>query len=307
MVECAGVENLNSNSKEDGKIKKYISNADILRSFVKHASVIEASTLEPDNILKISIKEEASDIIGNKYDITINGKIPDAEGKDDNTKITVYEISASQDINIDEATKEKFNSMKKDLADVIEDVGKDYVKGKVTDFMKDSIKGAVTEISTKGGTVAGIVMGGLEQINEVSEKYAEEQKKTKEIDKSTTMIDFANDAEALAISSSVSVSNNGNVEVESAYIDLEEAKYKIWYFENRGNKDGSAINEKEISMKNYVKWFSNYDNVTDMDDSKNYPEIQRKYEEDIISKAKSVDELLEISKLGNNSASYMSK
>lgn len=313
MVVSVGVDNLNSNSEEAEKIRKYISNADILSSVVKHASVIDASTLEPDNKLDVSIKEEESDLIGNKYNITINGKIPDAEGKDDNTKITVHEISASQDINIDEATKEKLKSMKKDLADVIEDAGKDYVKSQVTDFMKDSIKDAAKGISTKAGAGIGVAEEVIEQLNEVNEKYTEEQKKAKEIDKSITTIDFANDAEALAISSSVSVSNNGNVEVESAYVDLDEAKYRIWYFENHGDKkngndaEGSPVQENEISMENYVKWYSIDQNKQRIVNSKNDAEIQKWYEDSEISKTKSVDELLEISKLKSNAVSYVSK
>ncbi|SFD11246.1 hypothetical protein [Clostridium uliginosum] len=299
MVEGAGNSILSEKSSEESKkIRKYISNSDILSSVIKHASVVDASTIESGHKIDVTIKGHQiyknNDYEGNNYDISINGKIPKAKDEDTNIKFTVFELSDTQNDNIAKATQDKLKSMKKDLTDVVEDVGKDYVKGKVTDFMEDSVKDVVKGIAPKAAGYVGVAADVLNALNDINEKYTEVQDENKGLNHSANMIDIGRYTDALAINSSVSVGEgkDGTAELESTYVNLDETKFRIWYYRNHGDENGSGVKKGDTSIENYVNWYEG-GGKKHIEQRRDAEKIQTDYKKSEESEIKSLKELLQ--------------
>lgn len=292
MVEDAGSDFFSEPpSDETKKILKYISNSDILSGISNHASVIDAfdivnvGQVKGPNITIGRLDMYNNDIthkyLGYNYDISLNTK-------GENIEFTIYGCNKKQDYTINKAIKSQLDLMKKDLMDVVEEVGSTYVKGKIKGEVKGAIKGVIKGVSGKAaGPIADVIVAAYD----IEEKYTKAQGDNKKLEDAINNIDIGTYTGALAISTSVSTKKDGTVSIESSYVDLEEVKYRIWYFRTLGIPG-------DMSIQDYVTWYELDDGQIDIE--KNREVLKDKYELDPVSKIKSLDELLQNSDVINN-------
>lgn len=250
MIEGIGDDIFSSEPSDVTKnVLKFISNSDVLNSFINQASDIYM----PLEKLDINI-ERSTKLFGEEdYNISLNGCSTITQMDGENIKFNIFGFCYNQG-----------QILRNDLIN------------KVDIITKNSM-----ENIPQYGVVAAGQIKEIRGINSLINKIEKENQVFHHVG---AVIDLLGYSDGLAIRMSLSVSPYSKIVIQNACVDLEEAKFRVWYFRNK-------VGGSSRSIEKYVSW---YRSGGESDIQHNRKEAYLEYSKNLSpeSQIKSLEELI---------------